>query len=202
MCMCDVRGSSGKQDAFYSGSKTTSLKRQREVAFQKRANSTRTALMPLLTVNHILTLGMICSLKCLAYFLTSERRHSFLKNFCPPPIQALEGWWGGTVRVLSQIYLCQMIRTSDLMKEIGKDSFLYLHFTFIQFRGAECQHIHLQRDKYFTGVYKRHFVKNVFYIQDQARWGSAFLLLQNQYQFLKRKSPYINIYVYMSAKSN
>lgn len=68
-----------------------------------------------------------------------------------------------------------MIETSDLMKGIRKDSFPHLHFKFTTFCGAERQHIHLQRDKYFTGVYKRHLVKNVFYKQDQSRLGSASL---------------------------
>ena len=58
-----------------------------------------------------------------------------------------------------------MTETYDLMKGIRKDSFLHLHFKFVKFCGAECQHIHLQRDKYFTGVYKRHHVKYVFSLE-------------------------------------
>ena len=90
-----------------------------------------------------------------------------------------------------------MIETSDLMKEIRKDSFLHVHFKFVKFCRAECQWVHLQRDKYFTGVYKRHLVKNAFFKQEQSRLGSASLLLQNQYQFLKIK--YIFTYIKKSA---
>ena len=87
-----------------------------------------------------------------------------------------------------------MIETSDLMKEIRKDSFLHLHFKFVKFCRAERQCVHLQRDKYFTGVYKRHLLKNAFCKQEQSRLGSASLLLQNLYQFLKKKE-YIFTYI-------
>ena len=96
-----------------------------------------------------------------------------------------------------------MIETSDLMKEIRKDSFLHLHFKFVKFCRAKCQCIHLQRDKYFTGVCKRHLVKNAFCKQEQSRLGSASLLLQNQYQFLKKKEytfTYIKKPTYKTVK--
>lgn len=73
-----------------------------------------------------------------------------------------------------QMFLCQMMKTSDFMKGIRKDLFLHLHFKCTQFYGTECHYIHLQRGKYFTGVYKRHLVKNVFYKQDQSRFGFCF----------------------------